>query len=71
MGTFMFDDEKENTHVGRLMTPKKEKKKKQYSFYLNEEIYKIFMESCKGREVSGSKVIEAYMRDFIEKYGKK
>ena len=68
----MFDENyDEETHVGRLMSPKKDKKKRQYSFYLNEEAYKSFMDACKKRGVSGSKVIEEYMRDFIEKYGKK
>ncbi|MFK7824231.1 MAG: hypothetical protein AB8G05_08740 [Oligoflexales bacterium] len=62
-------EEKEDSNIARLLTPKKEAKKRQYSFYLNEKLYKAFMDTCKKRDISGSRVISAYMKDFLEKYG--
>ena len=42
-------EEKEDSNIARLLTPKKEAKKRQYSFYLNEKLYKAFMDTCKSR----------------------
>ena len=59
------------SHVSQLVEKDdKRLKKRQYSFYLRDTLYKKFMEVCKKRGLSGSKVISAMMRDFIESYDK-
>ncbi len=57
------------SHIEQLLSPNKEPKKRQYSFYIDSEIYKTFMAICKKNNLSGSRVINAAMQDFISKYG--
>ena len=57
------------SHIEQLLDPKKDTKKRQYSFYIDVELYKKFMSICKKKNLSGSRVINAAMRDFIAKYG--
>lgn len=57
------------SHISKLLDVDEKNKKRQYSFYIRDNLYKKFMEICKDRGLSGSKVISALMRDFIEKYG--
>ena len=59
------------SHISQLVEKDdKRLKKRQYSFYLRDALYKKFMEVCKKRELSGSKVIGAMMKDFIDNYDK-
>jgi hypothetical protein len=57
------------THVDQLINPTVDDKKRQYTFYLDDAVYREFMEACKDRGLSGSKVVSALMKDFIAKYG--
>ena len=57
--------------IEQLLSPEKEPKKRQFSFYIDSDIYKEFMSICKKNNLSGSKVINAAMQDFISKYGKR
>jgi hypothetical protein len=59
----------EDSNIAKLLSPKKRDKKRQYSFYVDADLYKIFMSLCKKHRISGSKVISAFMKDFIDKYG--
>jgi hypothetical protein len=60
------------SHVSQLLDREDDRlKKRQYSFYIRDSVYKRFMEVCKKRGLSGSKVISAMMRDFIETYDTK
>ncbi len=57
------------SHIAKLIDDDDKIKKRQYSFYIRDKLYKKFMDVCKKKILSGSKVISAMMRDFIEKYG--
>lgn len=59
----------DRSHLEQLLKPQKLNKKRQYSFYLDEKLYKDFMDLCKKRQISGSRVISASIKDFLEKYG--
>ena len=61
-------DEK-TSHLTKLVGVDDKIKKRQYSFYLRGSLYKKFMATCKKKNLSGSKVVSAMMRDFIETYG--
>lgn len=63
-------NEDEDSNIAKLLSPKKRDKKRQYSFYVDADLYKTFMGLCKKHRISGSKVIGAFMKDFIDKYGK-
>ena len=62
-------DDEADSNIARLIEGRTEKKKRQYSFYIDENLYKQFMKVCKHKDISGSRVVAAYMKDFIDKYG--
>lgn len=39
---------------------------KQYSFYVPKELYEAFMAKCRLINVPGSRVVRAFMRDFLK-----
>lgn len=66
----MADDSTPSSHIAQLLDDDDANKKRQYSFYIRDKLYQKFMHVCKKRNLSGSKVISALMKDFIDKYGK-
>ena len=58
-------------HVEELLHPTVDERKKQYSFYIDERVYREFMAVCKDNGLSGSRAINAMMQDFVDKYRKK
>jgi hypothetical protein len=64
-----MDWDEEDSNLAKLLSPKKRDNKRQFSFYVDAELYKVFMDLCKKHRISGSKVITAFMKDFINKYG--
>ena len=67
----MEDDDSPKSHVESLLEPLEKEKKRQYSFYIDVKVYKLFMSICKKHGLSGSKVVNAALKDFISKYGKR
>jgi hypothetical protein len=57
------------SHVEQLLDPDEKGKKRQYSFYLDNDVYKVFMRLCKKHSISGSRVVNAALKDFVAKYG--
>jgi hypothetical protein len=68
-----MDDEDDfaKSHVESLLEPLEKEKKRQYSFYIDVQVYKAFMMICKKHGLSGSKVVNAALKDFIAKYGRR
>ncbi len=64
-----MDWDGEDSNLAKLLSPAKRDKKRQYSFYVDADLYKKFMDLCKQHQISGSKVISAFMKDFVDKYG--
>ena len=58
-----------DSNIAKLLSPGKKDKKRQFSFYIDADLYKIFMTVCKEHRISGSKVVSAFMKDFLDKYG--
>ena len=61
-----MEDDAPRSHVEKLLDPE-QATKKQVSFYVDAQIYEMFMRICKKRGVSGSRVVAALMQDFVGK----
>ena len=65
----MSDNDAPVSNVESLLQPLDKETKRQFSFYIDSKIYKLFMTICKKHKLSGSKVVNAALKDFIAKYG--